>query len=145
MLSDSPFNPASTLAQPIAQLFLVLGIVMMAILLLITALVLYASFRYRQRPGTIEPRQNFGRKGLEVAWTVAPLLLLVCIFTFTVRAMHGADPGVSTNRQPDMVIVGHQWWWEARYMSSHVVAANEIHIPVGKTSVSSPRIGRRYP
>ena len=132
MLSGSPFNPVSSLAQPIAHLFLVLGIVMMAILVLITALVVYAAFRYRQGPRTIEPRQNFGRKGLEVAWTVAPLLLLIYIFTITVQAMHGADPGVSTDRQPDMVIVGHQWWWEARYISSKVVAANEIHIPVGR-------------
>jgi len=132
MQSAAPFNPASTLAQPIAHLFLVLGIVMMAILLLVTALVLYASFRYRQRPGGSEPRQEFGRKGFEVAWTVAPILLLVYIFTITVHAMHGADPGISTDRQPDMVIVGHQWWWEARYMRPQVVAANEIHIPVGK-------------
>ncbi|MGC1107487.1 MAG: cytochrome c oxidase subunit II [Candidatus Acidiferrales bacterium] len=128
----SSFNPASTLAQPIAHLFLIMGIVMMAILLLVTSLVLYASFRYRRRPGANEPRQEFGRKGLEVAWTIAPLLLLVYIFTVTVQAMHRSDPGISTDRQPDMVIVGHQWWWEARYTSSHVVAANEIHIPVGK-------------
>ncbi|MGA8230312.1 MAG: cytochrome c oxidase subunit II [Candidatus Acidiferrales bacterium] len=132
MPSASPFNPASGLAQPIAHLFLVLGIVMMAIFLLVTVLVLYASFRYRQRPGAVEPRQEFGSKGLEVAWTIAPLILLVYIFTITVHAMRGADPGISTDRQPDMVIVGHQWWWEARYMASHIVAANEIHIPVGK-------------
>jgi hypothetical protein len=31
MQSAAPFNPASTLAQPIAHLFLVLGIIMMAI------------------------------------------------------------------------------------------------------------------
>lgn len=132
MPSASPFNPASTLAQPIAHLFLVLGIVMMAILLLVTTLVLYASFRYRRRSGASAPRQEFGRKGYEIAWTIAPLLLLVYIFTVTVHAMHGTDPGISASRQPDMMIVGHQWWWEARYMRSHVVAANEIHIPVGK-------------
>ena len=132
MLNGSPFNPASPLAQPIAHLFLVLGIVMAAILLLVSVLVLYASFRYRQRPGTIEPQQNFGRRGLEIAWTVAPLLLLAYIFTVTVHAMHGSDPTSSPDRQPDMVVVGHQWWWEARYLNSHVVAANEIHIPVSK-------------
>jgi len=33
---------------------------------------------------------------------------------------------------PDLVVVGHQWWWEARYPQSGVVAANEIHIPVGR-------------
>jgi cytochrome c oxidase subunit II len=132
MQSIPTFNPASTLAQPIAHLFLVLGIVMMSILLLVTVLVLYVSFRFRQRPGASEPRQNFGREGMEIAWTVAPLLLLAYIFTITVHAMHGADPGVSVDRQPDMVIVGHQWWWEARYPNTKVVTANEIHIPVGK-------------
>src|SRR5665213_3392016 len=132
MQSLSSFNPASTLAQPIAHLFLVLGIVMMAILLLVTVLVLYASFRFRQRPGIGEPRQNFGRKGLEIAWTVAPLLLLAYIFAITVHAMHLADPEIPTDRQADLVIVGHQWWWEARYTNTNVVAANEIHIPVGR-------------
>jgi len=132
MLNGSPFKPGSPLAQPITHLFFVLLIVMMAILLLVTVLVLYASIRYRQRPEASEPRQNFGSKGLEIGWTVAPLLLLAYIFTVTVHAMHRSDPGIATDRQPDMVIVAHQWWWEARYLTSHVVAANEIHIPAGK-------------
>ena len=132
MQSIPTFNPASTLAQPIAHLFLVLGIVMMSILLLVTVLVLYASFRFRLRPGASEPRQNFGRKGMEIAWTIAPLLLLAYIFTITVHAMHGADPSIPADRRPDMVIVGHQWWWEAQYTNTKVVVANEIHVPVGK-------------
>src|SRR5204862_359486 len=33
--------------------------------------------------------------------------------------------------KPDIVVIGHQWWWEARYASG-AVTANEIHIPVGK-------------
>jgi cytochrome c oxidase subunit 2 len=35
---------------------------------------------------------------------------------------------------PDLVVIGHQWWWEARYPSG-AVTANEIHIPVGKDLV----------
>jgi cytochrome c oxidase subunit 2 len=34
--------------------------------------------------------------------------------------------------KPDLVVVGHQWWWEARYPDSGVITANEIHIPIGK-------------
>lgn len=130
--NSSPFSPASTLEQPIAHLFVVVGVVMVAIFVLVASLVLYACVRYRYRPGGIEPRQEFGRRGLEIAWTVAPLVLLVYIFTITVHAMHRADPGVAENRQPDILIVGHQWWWEARYLDSHVLVANEIHIPSGK-------------
>ena len=29
-------------------------------------------------------------------------------------------------------MTGHQWWWEADYLGSGVVTANEIHIPIGR-------------
>ena len=41
-----------------------------------------------------------------------------------------SDPPAPPN--PDILIIGHQWWWEARYTNSGAVVANEIHIPVGK-------------
>jgi len=28
-----------------------------------------------------------------------------------------------------MTVIGHQWWWEARYPGTTAVTANEIHIP----------------
>jgi cytochrome c oxidase subunit 2 len=40
-----------------------------------------------------------------------------------------------TDEKPDLIVTGHQWWWEIRYPradGSEVVTANEIHIPVGK-------------
>jgi cytochrome c oxidase subunit 2 len=44
--------------------------------------------------------------------------------------MKGADPPLG--QAPDLLVVSHQWWWEARYPKSGVVTANEIHMPVGK-------------
>jgi cytochrome c oxidase subunit 2 len=41
--------------------------------------------------------------------------------------MHVSDP--TPDRPPDLTVIGHQWWWEARYPDG-TVAANEIHIPV---------------
>jgi cytochrome c oxidase subunit 2 len=132
MQTDSSLLRDSVLAQPISHLFLVVGIVMAAILLLVTVLVLYVSFRYRSDAANVVPRQEFGRTSLEILWTVGPILVLVFIFAATIHAMKGADPGFAVNQQPDLVIVAHQWWWEARYMESGVIAANEIHLPVGK-------------
>ena len=43
--------------------------------------------------------------------------------------MAASDP--PADREPDVVVIGHQWWWEARYPSG-AVTANEIHIPTGK-------------
>jgi cytochrome c oxidase subunit 2 len=35
--------------------------------------------------------------------------------------------------KPDILIIGHQWWWEVHYLntdpSQQVITANEIHIP----------------
>ena len=32
---------------------------------------------------------------------------------------------------PDLVITGHQWWWEARYPSG-VTVPWDVHIPAGR-------------
>jgi cytochrome c oxidase subunit 2 len=48
----------------------------------------------------------------------------------TLRGMNRADPPPAPS--PDLVVVGHQFWWEADYPASGVVTANEIHIPTGK-------------
>ena len=128
----SSFGGGATLARPISHLFLIVGIVMAAIFLLVTVLVLYVSFRYRHRATDKLPRQEFGRPLLEILWTAGPVMVLVFIFVATISAMKKADPAPSSNQQPDLVIVAHQWWWEARYTRSHVVTANEIHLPVGR-------------
>src|SRR5437762_9698898 len=46
-----------------------------------------------------------------------------------------ADAGTSEAAGADVVVVGHQWWWEVRYPrmgGSGAVTANEIHIPIGR-------------
>jgi cytochrome c oxidase subunit 2 len=44
--------------------------------------------------------------------------------------VNAADPGSQRLR-----VIGHQWWWEFQYPDMQVVAANELHVPVG-TNVS---------
>jgi cytochrome c oxidase subunit 2 len=60
------------------------------------------------------------------------VLIITYLLFLTVKAMDGSDPPV--DRDPDITIIGHQWWWEARYPSG-AVTANEIHIPTGKALV----------
>ena len=44
--------------------------------------------------------------------------------------MRESDP--AANQPPDLIVIGHQWWWEVRYPQTGVVTANEIHIPIGR-------------
>ena len=131
MLSGTPFHPDSPQALALSHILITVLIILAGIFVLVAALAFYASYRFRAKKGGGEPRQVFGNARVEVAWTVGPIILLTFIFVMTVHAMHLADPAPG-ERPADLVVIAHQWWWEARYPHSGVVTANEIHIPVGK-------------
>ncbi len=110
--------------------WLVIGITA-AIFIIVEGLLLYAAFRFRRRPGQGRPEQVHGNTRLEIAWTILPavILLLIAIPTFVVMfRLSRASPADSLRIE----VIGHQWWWEARYPDLNVVTANEIHIPAGK-------------
>jgi cytochrome c oxidase subunit 2 len=127
----SPFDPHSPQAAAIAVLFTDTLALCGAIFLLVAFLVFYCAYRFRG-DGKREPVQVEGHKTLEIGWTIAPVVILIGLLFLTVRAMDGSDPPV--DRDADVTIIGHQWWWEVRYPSG-VVTANEVHIPTGKPLV----------
>ena len=129
--STTPFDPRSPQAGAIADLFTSTLLICGVIFVVVTGLVVYCIVRFRDR-GAGDPAQVEGNRRLEIGWTIAPFLILGWLLVLTVRAMGVADPPV--DREPDITIIGHQWWWEARYPSG-AITANEIHIPVGKPLV----------
>ncbi len=125
------FSPHSPQTHAIAAVFSVVLIIAAVMFLIVAVGVVYSSVRYRSRGVEGEPRQIFGSTKLEVLWTVVPILILTGLFIVTVRAMVVIDAPQDSSRPPDLVITGHQWWWEARYPNS-VVAAYDIHIPTSR-------------
>jgi cytochrome c oxidase subunit 2 len=126
-----PFETHSVEARAIADLFTqTLGICGF-ILLLVTVLVAICVVKFRERPGARgkEPAQTHGNTRLEIAWTLIPILVVIGLTMLTARTMAASDP--PANRQPDITVIAHQWWWDVRYRSG-AVTANEIHIPAGK-------------
>jgi cytochrome c oxidase subunit 2 len=130
-MPGSTFSPHSPQTQVAASLFAGILILAAAIFILVACLVCYSLVRYRARAGAGEPRQTFGSPTLETVWTAIPLILVTGIFIVTVRAMALIDAPSQPGRPPDLVVTGHQWWWQARYPNG-AVTAGEIHIPVGK-------------
>jgi cytochrome c oxidase subunit II len=125
------FNPNSPHAEAIFHTFNVALVVSLVIFAIVTGLVGYCLLRFRGRPEAAEPPQIAGNKPLEITWTIIPLLLLVWLFFLSARTMNASDP--KPDPEPDLVVIGHQWWWEARYPKSGAVTANEIHIPTGQS------------
>src|SRR5215469_14987119 len=128
-------RPHSPEAQAIVTLFAQYMVVAAVIFAVVTALVVYAIVRYRARQGAGEPAQHTGSPRLETAWTAVPLLIVFILFVLTLRTMAFVDAPQNSQRVPELVVTGHQWWWEARYPSvptGPAISANEIHIPVGR-------------
>jgi cytochrome c oxidase subunit 2 len=126
---DSVFHSESPQAGAISGLFVLVLVVCAVIFLIVAAMVAFGLARFRHKPGEVDPKPSFGNKKLEIAWTVIPVLVVVWLLTLTARGMRGTDPPL--DRPPDLLVIAHQWWWEARYPKTGVITANEIHIPVG--------------
>jgi len=125
-------SPAAPQAAAIRFLFFVTIGISVVILGAVIGMIAYALVRYRARTREEVGRQTTGNTPIEVLWTVVPTLILAGLFVLTVRAMTSIDPTPPPDRTPDVVVIGHQWWWEVHYPRSGAVAANEIHIPVGR-------------
>jgi len=124
------FHPASPQVEAISGLFVTVLAICAVILAIVTGLVAYCVLRCRAKDGAPEPKQVFGSKNLEITWTAIPCLIVIFIFCLTARVMSSSDP--EKNQEPDIVVTGHQWWWDVRYRANGIHAANELHIPVGK-------------
>ena len=76
-------------------------------------------------------------RGVLVLGLALPALILAAVFVWSsVQTNAQAQPFAvndpDAEARADVVVVGHQWWWEVRYPASGVVSANEVHLPVGR-------------
>jgi cytochrome c oxidase subunit 2 len=132
-MTGSPFDPNSPLAESITTLLIVTLVIGGIVFLIVLGPTLYSYIRFRARPGDEEePYQNLGNTRLEFTWIVTPAVVLAILFSLTLITMRRSDPPIPRNPQPDLIVTGHQWWWEVQYPSSGIITANEIHIPTGK-------------
>jgi cytochrome c oxidase subunit 2 len=131
---DSPastLTPRSDFGWLSHRLFLQILAWDLAILAVVTGLLAYALVRFRERDPEALPAQVRGNARLELAWTIAPALILTFIAFPTVAAIFRtqAAPPPGALR---VEVIGHQWWWEFRYPDLGVRTASDLHLPVGR-------------
>ena len=124
------FEPDSPQTRAIFDLGLVSAVILALIFAVVAGIIVYALMRFRWREGESDPHQLAGNKTVELVWTAIPCAIVLALFTLTARTMSLSDPAPAP--EPDLIVIGHQWWWEARYKNTGAVVANEIHIPVGR-------------
>ena len=134
--SSNIFAPASAPAHDIFRLSMFVLAITMCIFLIVSGLLLYVLIRFRQRvdDNGREPAQVYGSNQIELSWTVIPVLIVMVLFLATVRVIleieHTREPVNALN----VIVVGHQFWWEFRYPQYGIVTANELHVPVSDGS-----------
>ena len=102
--------------------------------MIVSGLICVALWRFRAR--TELPVQDFGSEKKEIAWILGPIIIVLWIaaisakLVLTLNAVPKAHP--AGEGAADLIVTGHQWWWEIEYPNTNIVAANEVHIPVGE-------------
>jgi cytochrome c oxidase subunit 2 len=128
---QTTFEPVTDFGVLINEVFATTVWWTMGILVVVLVLILVAVLRFRERPGTPEPKQIHGSVKLEIAWTIVPAIIVVMILVPTVSAIF------ETQRRPSedaltIEVIGHQWWWEFRYPEYDLVTANLAYMPTGR-------------
>ncbi len=111
------------------NLIIWLGVI---VFVLVEGLLVWTMIKYRSRPGQREPEHVHGNTTLEIAWTIIPALVLAWIAIPTVRTIFKTEAPAPANAL-QVQVIGHQWWWEFRYPQYHIVTANELYLPLGRT------------
>ena len=141
----STFHPASPPAEAIRSLAILVTAITAFIFVVVEGVLIYSIIRFRRRgadsqdsPSSIEPPQVYGSQPIEIAWTVAPALIVMIIILVTTRTLWEVNVMPPPEKPGDhalyVTVVGRQWWWEFDYETydgKHLgfVTANELHIP----------------
>ena len=134
------FDPAATPARSIFSLSMLVLSVTLAIFLIVGGLLIYALIRFRARDSDseYEPAQIYGSNQIELSWTVIPILIVVMLFLATTRVIWQIEAAPKPFGAIDVVVIGHQFWWEYRYPKLGIVTANELHIPTNDPKNPTP-------
>jgi cytochrome c oxidase subunit 2 len=116
----------------INKLFFFFLVLCGAILIIVFGMILTGVIRYRSGKLSGEPDQKTGNRIVEVLWTIIPFVLVTLFFFLTIKYMKAIDQPVDKNKQADIKIIAHQWWWEMIYPDLNFSTANELHIPAGR-------------
>ena len=141
----APVEPMSPNAEAIKQSYYWVAIFTGAIFLLvqITLILFIVRYRRRRRARLEDGAQVHGNTNLEIAWSVAPVLILVAIgaFVFYKLPVIADVPSASADGgRVDVLVKGYRYNWNFTYENG-VIAVDRLRAPVGqnvKLEVTAP-------
>ncbi len=137
-LPQNTLSPRSERARNIDGLFKLTLVIAAVIFVAVQGAILVSVWKFRSKKGEGDKpvKQIHGNTKLEIAWTIAPAIILAGIAVPTVQTIF--DNAEARENPINVTVVGHQWWWEYQYTDylredgSPLITANELHIPVDR-------------
>ena len=132
---QNTFDPKSDAANEIFDLYVFIIFAASFVGAAVLIAMVWLLIKFRARPGH-EAQQIHGNNKLEVAWTIAPILVLVAIGIPSIAWVANSEDAAGPDGV-EITAIGHQWWFEFRYPGlgpdgGDLITANELHIPIGK-------------
>ncbi len=136
---QSTYNAHGPAAQQLANLSWFMTILFLVVTVIMWVLIAWA---FKRRRGTLAEHDPVdvggGQEWIAIGGLAVPLIILSIIFVLGLKLLadfpiHGPH---HHPMKPDILITGHQWWWEVQYLNDSpanvFTTANEIHIPVDR-------------
>lgn len=125
-------NPNSTIANHEATLYREVLVEAAVIFVLIVGALIWMLIRGRRPANDARPApQIYGK----ISWAIgaAVLVLLADGVDYGAMALTMRDVSIPVLSSQDLnvIVTGHQWWWEFDYPDLGIKTANELHIPTG--------------
>lgn len=128
---QSTINPVTDYGEVTHDLYVKVFWWTMVILVVVMAVLGYVLVRFREKPGQERPRPIHGHMGLEIAWTIAPALIVVAIVIPTIQGVFAVQKPPEEGALV-VEVTGKRYWWKFHYPEAGVTTANELHLPVGR-------------
>ena len=125
-------DPATDIAEQIHSLYNLVNIIIIAIAVFVLALLIWVVVRFNEKANPT-PSKTTHHAGLELAWTVLPILILVFMSLPSFKLLFAQY----TYPTPDLVIkaTGNQWNWTHAYPDHLQVVDGKPGAPVSFTSI----------
>jgi cytochrome c oxidase subunit II len=103
---------------------------------LVWGLIGYAAFAYRRRSEDEIPVQTRYNLPIEILYTVAPIIIVLVLFYFTVVTQNDVLAEASESGEADhkLVVVGQQWSWTFNYVEDQALDGSTTVHEVGTTA-----------
>ena len=122
-------EPATDRAPLIDELWRWSWLAAMLVGVLVWGLILFAVFKYRRRSDDEVPVQTRYNLPIEILYTIAPVVMVLVFFYFTVQTQNDvlAEASETGESEHTIKVVGQKWSWSFNYMEEDAVDGENVY------------------